>query len=78
VSQLSYGILARRRGRACLQVTGTALVGIAWLLAGMAGGLTTLLLALLLGGQGASVQHPLASSLITDTNSEGGGVKEAL
>ncbi|MGS9064095.1 MFS transporter, partial [Salmonella enterica subsp. enterica serovar Infantis] len=49
VSQLSVGIRARRRGRACLLVTGTALVGIAWLRAGMAGGLTTLLLALLLG-----------------------------
>lgn len=78
VSQLSVGVLARRRGRACLLVTGTALVGIAWLLAGMAGGLTTLLLALLLGGLGASVQHPLASSLITDSYSAGGGVKEAL
>ncbi|EGM2222201.1 MFS transporter [Salmonella enterica] len=78
VSQLSVGILARRRGRACLLVTDTALVGIAWLLAGMAGGLTTLLLALLLGGLGASVQHPLASSLITDSYSAGGGVKEAL
>ncbi|POA80928.1 MFS transporter, partial [Pseudomonas protegens] len=37
-----------------------------------------LLLALLLGGLGASTQHPLASSIITDTHEAGGGVKEAL
>lgn len=44
VSQLSAGSLARRWGRERLLVTGTALVGVAWLLAGMAGGLTMLLL----------------------------------
>ena len=42
-----------------------------------AGGLGVLLLALLLGGLGASTQHPLASSIITD-HEAGGGVKEAL
>ncbi|MGS9202834.1 MFS transporter, partial [Salmonella enterica subsp. enterica serovar Infantis] len=75
VYQLSVVILARRRGSASLLVTGTSLVGIAWLLAGMAGGLKTLLLALLMGGLGASVQHPLASSLINDSNNAGGVVK---
>lgn len=78
VSQLSVGSLSRRWGRKRLLVIGTVLVGVAWLLAGMAGGLTILLLALLLGGLGASVQHPLASSLITDAHKVGGGVKEAL
>lgn len=78
ISQLAAGSLARHWGRERLLVIGTALVGVAWFLAGMAGGLTMLLLALLLGGLGASVQHPLASSLITDAHKSGGGVKEAL
>jgi MFS family permease len=59
-------------------VAGTALAGLAYLLAGLAGGLAVLLMALLLGGLGASVQHPLASSIVTDTHEAGGGVKEAL
>lgn len=69
---------AKRWGRERLLVGGTALAGLAYLLAGQAGGLGMLLLALLLGGLGASTQHPLASSIITDTHEAGGGVKEAL
>ncbi len=69
---------AKRWGRERLLVGGTALAGLAYLLAGQAGGLGVLLLALLLGGLGASIQHPLASSLITDTHEAGGGVKQAL
>ncbi|WP_201217856.1 MFS transporter [Pseudomonas sp. S32] len=69
---------AKRWGRERLLVGGTALAGLAYLLAGQAGGLGVLLLALLLGGLGASTQHPLASSLITDTHEAGGGVKQAL
>lgn len=78
VCQLLAGTLARRWGRERLLISGTALAGIAWLIAGTASGLTILLSALLLGGLGASVQHPLSSSLITDTYKAGGGVKEAL
>jgi MFS family permease len=37
-----------------------------------------LLVALLLGGLGASTQHPLASSMITDAYEDGGGIKQAL
>ncbi len=69
---------AKRWGRERLLVGCTALAGLAYLLAGQAGGLGVLLLALLLGGLGASTQHPLASSIITDTHEAGGGVKEAL
>ncbi|BAQ73776.1 major facilitator family transporter [Pseudomonas sp. Os17] len=76
--QLLASRAARRWGRERLLVGGTALAGLAYLLAGQAGGLGVLLLALLLGGLGASTQHPLASSLITDTHEAGGGVKEAL
>ncbi|KAF1029270.1 MAG: putative sulfoacetate transporter SauU [Pseudomonas sp.] len=76
--QLLASRAARRWGRTRMLVGGTALAGFAYLLAGQAGGLSVLLLALLLGGLGASTQHPLASSMITDTYEVGGGVKEAL
>lgn len=76
--QLLASRMARRWGRERTLIGGTALAGIAYLIAGMAGGLTVLLFALLLGGLGASTQHPLASSIVTDTHEAGGGVKEAL
>ncbi|MFK3793540.1 MFS transporter [Pseudomonas piscis] len=76
--QLLASRAAVRWGRERLLVGGTALAGLAYLLAGQATGLGVLFLALLLGGLGASTQHPLASSLITDTHEAGGGVKEAL
>ncbi|RZI25558.1 MFS transporter [Pseudomonas sp. 770NI] len=76
--QLLASRAAARWGRERLLVGGTALAGLAYLLAGQAGGLGVLLFALLLGGLGASTQHPLASSLITDTHEAGGGVKQAL
>ena len=76
--QLLASRMARRWGRERMLVGGTALAGIAYLIVGQAGGLAVLLPALLLGGLGASTQHPLASSIVTDTHEAGGGVKEAL
>ena len=76
--QLLASRMAKRWGRERMLVGGTALAGIAYLVAGQAGGLAVLLVALLLGGLGASTQHPLASSIVTDTHEAGGGVKEAL
>ncbi|ANF84986.1 membrane protein [Pseudomonas antarctica] len=78
VFQLMASRAAKRWGRVPLLVGGTALAGIAYLLVGQATGLGMLLLALLLGGLGASTQHPLASSMITDAYEDGGGVKQAL
>lgn len=78
VFQLMASHAAKRLGRVPMLVGGTALAGIAYLLVGQATGLTMLLLALLLGGLGASTQHPLASSMITDAYEDGGGVKQAL
>lgn len=78
VFQLMASRAAKRWGRIPLLVGGTALAGVAYLLVGQATGLGLLLLALLLGGVGASTQHPLASSLITDAYEDGGGVKQAL
>jgi MFS family permease len=76
--QLLAGRLAKRWGRKPLLVGGTALAGLAYLIAGAAGGLSMLLLALMLGGLGASTQHPLASSLVADTHAPGKPVKQAL
>jgi MFS family permease len=76
--QLLASRAAKRWGRTRLLVGGTALVGVAYLCVGLADGLPLLLLALMLGGLGASTQHPLASSMVSDTFEAGGGVKEAL
>ncbi|MCD0494253.1 MFS transporter [Chromobacterium violaceum] len=76
--QLLASRLAKRWGRKRMLVGGTALAGAAYLLAGQAGGLAVLLLALTLGGLGASVQHPLASSLVADSHEAGGGSRQAL
>jgi MFS transporter, FSR family, fosmidomycin resistance protein len=76
--QLLASRLARRWGRERMLVGGTALAGVAYLIAGQAGGMAVLLIALLLGGLGASTQHPLASSMVTDSHEAGGGVKQAL
>jgi len=43
---------------------GTALAGFGYFLAGLSNGLTFLVVALFIGGLGASTQHPLGSSLI--------------
>ncbi|MBA5686064.1 MFS transporter [Rugamonas apoptosis] len=76
--QLLASRLARRWGRERMLVGGTALAGVAYLIVGQASGIAVLLLALLLGGLGASTQHPLASSMVTDSHEAGGGVKQAL
>ncbi|AWV04331.1 MFS transporter [Burkholderia sp. JP2-270] len=76
--QLLASRAARRWGRERMLVAGTALAGVAYLIAGQAAGLAVLLVALVLGGLGASTQHPLASSMVTDSYEAGGGVKEAL
>ncbi|MGY2161076.1 MFS transporter [Pseudomonas tolaasii] len=78
VFQLMASRAARRWGRVPLLVGGTALAGVAYLWAGQATGLAVLLMALVLGGLGASTQHPLASSMITEAYENGGGVKQAL
>jgi MFS family permease len=76
--QLLASRLAKRWGRERMLIGGTALAGVAYLIAGQAGGFAALLAALMLGCLGASTQHPLASSMVTDAHEAGGGVKEAL
>jgi FSR family fosmidomycin resistance protein-like MFS transporter len=62
--QIPAGFLAERFGAPLVLALGTALAGIGYCLAGFSDGVVTLVAALFVGGLGASVQHPLASSLI--------------
>ncbi|WP_028619321.1 MFS transporter [Pseudomonas canadensis] len=78
VFQLMASRAAKRWGRVSMLVGGTALAGAAYLMVGQATGWVMLLLALLFGGLGASTQHPLASSMISDAYEDGGGIKQAL
>jgi len=62
--QIPAGFVAERFDPALVLALGTALAGIGYVLAGFSGGVMTLVAALFVGGLGASVQHPLGSSLI--------------
>ncbi len=62
--QIPAGFLAERFGAAIVLALGTALAGLGYVFAGLSNGVVTLVLALFIGGLGASTQHPLASSLI--------------
>jgi MFS family permease len=62
--QIPSGLLAERLGAARVLAAGTALAGCGYLIAGASAGLVMLALALIVGGLGASTQHPLASALV--------------
>jgi len=62
--QIPAGLVAERLGTAAVLACGTALAGAAYCLAGLSAGFILLMVALFLGGLGASTQHPLASALI--------------
>ena len=62
--QIPAGFIAERFGAAAVLAIGTALAGLGYIFAGLSGGVVTLVVALFIGGLGASTQHPLASSLI--------------
>lgn len=62
--QIPSGYLAERYGTPLVLALGTALAGVGYILAGLSHGFPLLVAALLVGGLGASTQHPLASSLI--------------
>jgi FSR family fosmidomycin resistance protein-like MFS transporter len=63
--QIPSSLLAERVSPIVILVGGTLLAAACFLLAGVSGGLTGLLMALLLGGVGASVQHPIAAGLVS-------------
>ena len=62
--QIPSGLLAERFGPAAVLAFGTALAGTGYLVAGASAGLGMLAAALVIGGLGASTQHPLASTLV--------------
>ena len=62
--QIPSGLIAERLGTAPVLALGTALAGTGYCLAGASAGFGLLLVALFVGGLGASAQHPLASSLM--------------
>src|SRR5205085_3029313 len=62
--QLPAGALAERIGGPLLLGIGTALAGIGYLIAGASTGFALLVVALIVGGAGSSVQHPIAANLV--------------
>jgi MFS transporter, FSR family, fosmidomycin resistance protein len=62
--QIPSGLLGERFGAPLVLALGTAIVGLGYCLAGASTGHAMLIVALFLGGLGASAQHPLGSSLI--------------
>jgi MFS transporter, FSR family, fosmidomycin resistance protein len=62
--QIPSGLIAERLGVAPVLALGTALAGTGYCLAGASAGFALLVLALFVGGLGASVQHPLGSALM--------------
>lgn len=63
--QIPSGAISERFGVALVLAIGTALAGIGYCVAGLSTGFGMLVVALLLGGAGASTQHPLASTLVS-------------
>ncbi len=62
--QIPAGLLGERFGPALVLAGGTAIAGLGYCLAGASTGLSLLAIALLIGGLGASTQHPLAAALV--------------
>ena len=65
--QMPAGALAERFGEPLVLGLGTALAGIGYLLAGASVGFAVLAAALILGGLGSSVQHPIGAHLVSET-----------
>jgi FSR family fosmidomycin resistance protein-like MFS transporter len=62
--QVPAGFLAERMGGSRVLVLGTGVAAAGFLVAGVSGSIYSLGIALLISGLGASVQHPIASSLV--------------
>jgi FSR family fosmidomycin resistance protein-like MFS transporter len=75
--QIPAGIWAERAGERRLLAGGTAVTGLAFVVASLTGDYAALLACLLVGGLGSAVQHPLSSSLAAKAY-EGGARRIAL
>ena len=69
--QVPAGVLAERWGERALLCFGTLITGLAYLCIGTSVGHITLLVILLVGGAGSTVQHALCSSLISGAYEKG-------
>ena len=63
--QIPFGLVSERLGERRILALGTLGTAVGWLLLAEADGFRALLLAVLAAGLGSSVQHPLASSLVS-------------
>ena len=77
VGQIPSGLIAERFGERRLLALGTVGAAVGWLLLAEAHGFRALLAALVVAGIGSSVQHPLASSLVSRAF-RGANVRSAL
>jgi FSR family fosmidomycin resistance protein-like MFS transporter len=63
--QVPAGMLAERLGGPLILGLGTALAGIGYLVAGASTGFAMLVVALVIGGLGSGVQHPISAHLVS-------------
>ena len=75
--QIPFGLVSERLGERRLLALGTLGTAVGWLMLAEADGFRALLLAVLAAGLGSSVQHPLASSLVSRAY-RGAGPRAAL
>jgi MFS transporter, FSR family, fosmidomycin resistance protein len=73
--QIPATFLAERLGVPGVLAGGAALTGLSYMLASASAGLAMLVVALLLGGLGASTQHPLASAVVSQAFTGGARIK---
>jgi MFS transporter, FSR family, fosmidomycin resistance protein len=66
--QVPAAWIARHVGAAPVLAAGTLVAGASFALMAMSGGYVALALALVVGGLGAGVQHPLASAIVAETH----------
>lgn len=73
--QIPSSLVSERLGVPLVLACGTALAGFGYCLAGVSSGFAMLLVALFIGGLGASTQHPLASALVARAFAGPGSLK---
>jgi MFS family permease len=69
--QIPAGLIAERTGERIVLVVGTLVTAAGFIMAGLAGGFVSLLAVLLVAGLGSGVQHPLASSIVSQAYETG-------
>jgi MFS family permease len=70
--QIPAGFLGERFGERTLLVLGTLITATSFMFMGLVGGLISFVALLFIGGLGAAVQHPLASSMVSKAYNDDG------